>query len=42
MKCKLVVNLDIGGGMINLVVFKDGEVIDMVCFDIGGCLIKLD
>ena len=41
-KRKLVVNLDIGGGTTNLAVFKDGEVIDTACFDIGGRLIKLD
>ncbi|HGZ5521775.1 TPA: ethanolamine ammonia-lyase reactivating factor EutA [Enterococcus faecalis] len=41
-KRKPVVNLDIGGGTTNLAVFKDGEVIDMACFDIGGRLIKLD
>ena len=39
---KPVVNLDIGGGTTNLAVFKDGEVIDTACFDIGGRLIKLD
>ena len=37
-----MVNLDIGGGTTNLAVFKDGEVIDTACFDIGGRLIKLD
>lgn len=36
-----VVNLDIGGGTTNLAVFKDGEVIDTACLDIGGRLIKL-
>ncbi|QOL17408.1 ethanolamine ammonia-lyase reactivating factor EutA [Enterococcus faecalis] len=41
-KRKPVVNLDIGGGTTNLAVFKDGEVIDTACFDIGGHLIKLD
>ena len=41
-KHKPVVNLDIGGGTTNLAVFKDGEVIDTACFDIGGRLIKLD
>jgi ethanolamine utilization protein EutA len=37
-----VVNLDIGGGTTNLAVFKDGEVTDTACFDIGGRLIKVD
>ncbi|WP_025186459.1 ethanolamine ammonia-lyase reactivating factor EutA [Enterococcus faecalis] len=41
-KRKPVVNLDIGGGTTNLAVFKDGEVIETACFDIGGRLIKLD
>ncbi|MFX0549979.1 ethanolamine ammonia-lyase reactivating factor EutA [Hathewaya histolytica] len=38
----VVVNIDIGGGTSNLVVFKDGEVIDTGCLDIGGRLIKID
>ncbi|MCM1991229.1 ethanolamine ammonia-lyase reactivating factor EutA [Oceanirhabdus seepicola] len=38
----IVVNLDIGGGTTNLSVFKDGEVIDTGCLDIGGRLIKID
>ncbi|MGM0125840.1 ethanolamine utilization protein EutA [Enterococcus sp. AZ194] len=37
-----VVNLDIGGGTTNLAVFKEGEVTDTACFDIGGRLIKVD
>lgn len=37
-----VVNLDIGGGTTNLSVFRDGEVIDTGCLDIGGRLIKID
>ncbi|WDV48259.1 ethanolamine ammonia-lyase reactivating factor EutA [Clostridiaceae bacterium M8S5] len=37
-----VVNLDIGGGTTNIAVFRDGEVIDTACLDIGGRLIKLD
>lgn len=37
-----VVNLDIGGGTTNLSVFKDGELIDTGCLDIGGRLIKID
>lgn len=41
-KRRPMVNLDIGGGTTNLAVFKDGEVIDTACFDIGGRLIKLD
>ncbi len=36
------VNLDIGGGTTNLVVFNDGEIEDTACFDIGGRLIKVD
>lgn len=38
----VVVNLDIGGGTTNIVVFKEGEVIDTGCLDIGGRLIKID
>lgn len=36
----IVVNLDIGGGTTNIVVFRSGEVADTVCLDIGGRLIK--
>lgn len=37
-----VVNLDIGGGTSNLALFKNGELIDTGCMDIGGRLIKID
>lgn len=37
-----VVNMDIGGGTSNLSLFKDGEVVDTGCLDIGGRLIKID
>jgi len=36
-----VVNLDIGGGTTNISVFKDGEIIDTTCIDLGGRLIKI-
>ena len=39
---KLVANLDIGGGTTNIVYFKDGEVYDTACLDIGGRLIKVE
>ena len=35
-----IVNLDIGGGTTNIAVFKNGEVIDTACLDIGGRLIR--
>ena len=35
-----VYNLDIGGGTTNNVLFKNGEVVDTTCLDIGGRLIK--
>jgi len=35
-----VVNLDIGGGTTNIAVFRNGEVIDTACLDIGGRLIR--
>jgi len=38
----LIINFDIGGGTTNIAVFKDGEVIDTACFDIGGRLIKIN
>lgn len=37
-----IVNIDVGGGTSNFAVFKNGEVIDAACFDIGGRLIKVD
>ncbi len=36
------VNLDIGGGTTNIVMFKDGEVLSKGCLDIGGRLIRLE
>ena len=36
-----VINLDIGGGTTNAVVFQNGKTIDTACFDIGGRLIKI-
>lgn len=33
-------NLDIGGGTTNIALFKNGEVTDTTCLDIGGRLIK--
>lgn len=41
-KDAVVVNLDIGGGTTNLGVFKEGELVDTGCLDIGGRLIKID
>lgn len=37
---KIVANLDIGGGTTNICYFKDGEVYDTACLDIGGRLVK--
>ncbi|WP_250278828.1 ethanolamine ammonia-lyase reactivating factor EutA [[Clostridium] colinum] len=37
-----VANIDIGGGTSNISVFKNGEVKETGCLDIGGRLIKLD
>lgn len=36
------VNLDVGGGTSNLVVFSAGDLASTGCFDIGGRVIKLD
>ncbi|MBR6569206.1 MAG: ethanolamine ammonia-lyase reactivating factor EutA [Clostridia bacterium] len=36
------VNLDIGGGTTNIVLFKDGEVLSKGCLDIGGRLIRME
>lgn len=41
-KRSIVANLDIGGGTTNISVFKDGEILDTTCLDIGGRLIKID
>ncbi|MBF0780118.1 MULTISPECIES: ethanolamine ammonia-lyase reactivating factor EutA [unclassified Granulicatella] len=37
-----VANIDIGGGTSNLAVFREGDLIDTACFDIGGRLVKID
>ena len=36
------VNLDIGGGTTNIVVFQDGETVAKGCLDIGGRLIRVN
>ena len=38
----VAVNLDIGGGTTNIVVFDCGKVVAKGCLDIGGRLVKLD
>lgn len=37
-----VANIDIGGGTSNIALFKNGELVDTGCMDIGGRLIKID
>ncbi|GAU75895.1 ethanolamine ammonia-lyase reactivating factor EutA [Fusibacter sp. 3D3] len=37
-----VMNFDIGGGTTNVAIYKNGDVIDAACYDIGGRLIKVD
>ncbi len=37
-----VLNIDIGGGTSNFALFKNGEVTDTGCMNVGGRLIKLD
>lgn len=37
-----VANLDIGGGTTNIAVFKDDDLLDTACFDIGGRLVRVD
>ncbi|MDH6364918.1 ethanolamine utilization protein EutA [Enterococcus sp. PF1-24] len=39
---EIVANLDIGGGTTNISVFKNGEIIDTCCLDVGGRLVKVD
>lgn len=39
---KSVLNIDIGGGTSNFALFKNGEVADTGCMNVGGRLIKLD
>ena len=39
---KTISNFDVGGGTTNVAIFKDGELIDTTCLDIGGRLIKID
>ncbi len=36
-----IANLDIGGGTTNIAVFRNGDVLDTACLDIGGRLIQL-
>lgn len=38
----VVINMDIGGGTTNIVVFDGGETVSKTCYDIGGRLIRLD
>ena len=38
----VVINMDIGGGTTNIVVFDGGETLSKTCYDIGGRLIRLD
>ncbi len=38
----MAMNLDVGGGTTNIVLFKDGETVGCSCFDIGGRLIRYD
>lgn len=40
-KNRIVANLDIGGGTTNICYFKNGEVIDTACLDIGGRILKV-
>lgn len=37
-----VANLDIGGGTTNIAVFKDDDLLDTACFDIGGRLVRVN
>ena len=37
-----IANYDIGGGTTNIAVFKNGDVIETACLDVGGRLIKVD
>ena len=37
-----VANFDIGGGTTNVVLFREGDVVDTTCLDIGGRLVRLD
>ncbi|MFD1261175.1 ethanolamine ammonia-lyase reactivating factor EutA [Entomomonas asaccharolytica] len=37
-----VLNIDIGGGTANYVLFEDGEVVDSACLNIGGRLLETD
>ena len=37
-----IMNFDIGGGTTNVAVYRNGDVVDSACFDIGGRLIKMD
>lgn len=38
---KITANVDIGGGTANICVFRDGEVVDTACYDIGGRILRV-
>lgn len=37
-----VLNIDIGGGIVNYVLFDVGKISGIVCFNVGGCLLEID
>lgn len=39
---KTVINIDVGGGASNYVVFSSGKVVDTACINVGGHLIELE
>ncbi len=41
-RSRTVMNFDIGGGTTNVAIYKNGDVVDSACFDIGGRLVKVD
>lgn len=39
---RVILNIDVGGGTSNLAVFKDGQLLDTTCINIGGRLIEIE
>ncbi|MHB9093475.1 MAG: ethanolamine ammonia-lyase reactivating factor EutA [Eubacteriales bacterium] len=39
---KTVINIDVGGGTSNYVVFNNGKVVDTACINVGGHLVELE
>ena len=39
---KMILNIDVGGGTSNYALFRNGEIVDTGCLNVGGRLLKVD